>query len=187
MAYAVHRSRPREDGREVRRLQPSSSPSTRACCASRWPASKPSRLLAGELDGVEKLEWHASVGERRVPVPAGWLVGTRRSDRPARDWSNPGSAGTAVPVPDFTVALRAAIWPSCRCGRAGRGGDVLLKARLARPGVVLHTLDWLGVPYAIEGVFVRAGAQVLQLEVIGPEQRSTYARALLAAWAKRLE
>ena len=47
--------------------------------------------------------------------------------------------------------------------------------------------EWLGVPYAIEGVFVRAGAQVLQLEVLGPEQRTPYTRTLLAAWAKRVE
>jgi hypothetical protein len=37
------------------------------------------------------------------------------------------------------------------------------------------------------GVFVRAGAQVLQLEVLSPQARGTYARALLAAWAKRVE
>ena len=47
--------------------------------------------------------------------------------------------------------------------------------------------DWLGVPYAIEGVFVRAGSQVLQLEVLVPEQRAAAARELLAAWARRLE
>jgi hypothetical protein len=45
----------------------------------------------------------------------------------------------------------------------------------------------IAVPYAIEGVFVRAGSQVLQLEVLGPEQRTTYTRTLLAAWAKRVE
>jgi hypothetical protein len=45
----------------------------------------------------------------------------------------------------------------------------------------------LGVSYAIEGVFVRAGSQVIQLEALGPEQRSAYTRALLTAWAKRVE
>jgi hypothetical protein len=43
------------------------------------------------------------------------------------------------------------------------------------------------VPYAIEGLFVRTGAQVVQLEVIGPQPRSAYTRALLAAWAKRVQ
>jgi hypothetical protein len=43
------------------------------------------------------------------------------------------------------------------------------------------------VSYDIEGVFVRAGSQVVQLEVLGPDQRSAYTRALLAAWAKRVQ
>jgi hypothetical protein len=49
------------------------------------------------------------------------------------------------------------------------------------------TTAWLGVSYAIEGVFVRAGSQVVQLEVLAPNQRSTYTRALLASWAKRVQ
>jgi hypothetical protein len=44
----------------------------------------------------------------------------------------------------------------------------------------------LGVSYAIEGVFVRAGAQVIQLEALGPEQRSAYTRELLGAWVERV-
>lgn len=55
--------------------------------------------------------------------------------------------------------------------------------RAARNGAEMG----IAVPYAIEGVFVRAGSQVLQLEVLGPEQRTTYTRTLLAAWAKRVE
>ena len=42
------------------------------------------RLQVGELDAVEKLEWHAISAERRVPVPVGWIV-EPGTPRPARD------------------------------------------------------------------------------------------------------
>ena len=47
---------------------------------------------------------------------------------------------------------------------------MLLEARVARPGFVRdeHGLASRRAD-AIEGVFVRAGSQVLQLEVMGPE------------------
>jgi hypothetical protein len=60
------------------------------------------------------------------------------------------------------------------------------RGSLGQPSYATRT-EWLGVPYAAEGVFVRAGAQVMQLEVLAPESRVAYARALLAAWAKRVE
>jgi hypothetical protein len=56
------------------------------------------RLLAGEPDPIEKLEWHAVSAERRVPVPVGWIVETGGPSTCA-GLSSPGAAGTAVPIP----------------------------------------------------------------------------------------
>jgi hypothetical protein len=143
------------------------------------------RLLAGEVDAVEKLEWHAPSAERRVPVPVSWFV-EPGAPSPCSGLSNSAGAGTAVPVRDFTIALRVAVWPvavvpeeaAAKCS-TGRGS-------LGQRSYVTRT-EWLGVPYSAEGVFVRAGTQVFQLEVLGPDARSAYARALLTAWAKRVE
>ncbi len=143
------------------------------------------RLLVGQLDAVDKLEWQAASAERRVPVPAGWFV-EPGAPSPCTGLSNPVGAGTAVPVRDFTVALRVAVWP----------GAIVPEATAAKcssdpgsPGTSSYTTrtEWLGASYIVEGVFVRAGAQVLQLEVVSPEARGVYARALLAAWIKRVE
>jgi len=46
--------------------------------------------------------------------------------------------------------------------------------------------DWLGVSYSIEGAFIRVGTrQLMQLEVISPNQKAPFARALLAEWLKK--
>jgi hypothetical protein len=143
------------------------------------------RRLAGEVDAVEKLEWYAVSAERRVAVPVGWIV-EPGAPSTCPGLSNPAGAGTATLARDFTVSLRVAIWPgnvtpeeaAAKCGpQRGSFGQMSYVTRA----------DWLGVSYAIEGVFVRGGGQVLQLEVIGPDQRSAYTRALLAAWARRME
>ena len=68
------------------------------------------RLLVGELDAVEKLEWEAASAERRVPVPAGWFVEPGAPSTCA-GFSNPVGAGTAVAVRNFAMALRVAVWP----------------------------------------------------------------------------
>jgi hypothetical protein len=89
------------------------------------------------------------------------------------------------PANDVTLALRAAVWDTedvdpqkaaAACSsRRGTGGATAYALRV----------EWLGVSYAIEGVFVRLGARrVVQLEVISPDQKSMSARALLAAWVK---
>jgi S1-C subfamily serine protease len=142
------------------------------------------RLLVGELDAVDRLEWNAASAERVVPVPVGWLV-EPGAPSPCTGLAKPGAAGTAVPVRDFTVALRVAIWSggvaedaASRC--SSRRGS------LGEASYVTNT-EWLGVSYAAEGVFVRKGQQILQLEVVSPDRTSPYARALLAAWVKRVQ
>lgn len=143
------------------------------------------RLLAGELDAVERLEWHAASGERRVPVPVGWIV-EPGAPSTCTGLSNPGGAGTATPARNFTVSLRVAIWPGNLVPEEAAAKCATQRGSLGQTSYATRT-DWLGVAYAIEGVFVRSGGQVLQLEVMGPDQRSAYTRALLTAWARRVE
>jgi hypothetical protein len=143
------------------------------------------RLLVGELDAVEKLEWHAASAQRRIPVPVGWIV-EAGAPSTCTGLSNPSGAGTAVPVGDFTVALRVAIWAGGMVPEEAASKCSTARGSLGQASYSTKTV-WLGVSYDIEGVFVRAGSQVVQLEVLGPDQRSAYTRALLAAWAKRVQ
>jgi S1-C subfamily serine protease len=143
------------------------------------------RLRVGELDSVEKLAWHAASAERRVPVPVGWIV-EPGAPMTCTGLSNPGGAGTAVPSRDFTLALRVAVWPGAVVPEEAASRCAAVRGSLGRASYSTKT-EWLGVSYAVEGVFVRAGSQVLQLEVRGPDERSAYTRALLGAWARRLE
>jgi S1-C subfamily serine protease len=143
------------------------------------------RLLAGQLDAVEKMEWHARSAERAVPVPVGWIV-EPGAPSACTGLSNPGGAGTAVAAGDFTVALRVAIWPGVVAPEDAASKCSSRRGSLGQASYSTRT-DWLGVSYSIDGVFVRAGSQVLQLEVLSPDQRNDYTRALLAAWAKRAE
>jgi hypothetical protein len=93
----------------------------------------------------------------------------------------------AFPEDDFTFVLRAAVWSA---------GDVVPDAaasacssRRGSLGVASYTsrAEWLGVPYVIEGTFTRAGpGQVVQLEVLSTDQKSTRARALLAVWLRKV-
>ena len=143
------------------------------------------RLVVGEPEAVDRLQWHAVSAERRVPVPVGWSV-EPGAPSTCTGLSNPGGAGTAVSLRDFTVALRVAIWPG---GLVPAQAAAQCSSQRGSLGQTSYStrMDWLGVSYTMEGVFVRAGDQVLQLEVQGPEQRSTYTRALLAAWVRRVE
>jgi hypothetical protein len=81
--------------------------------------------------------------------------------------------------------LRAAVWPA---------GEVALdkaaSACSARRGALdgasyAAAVDWLGVPYAIEGILTRVDSRHVQLEVLAPATKSASARALLAAALKK--
>jgi hypothetical protein len=145
-------------------------------------------LLGAEGLSLERLEWtaapRANAQSRAVPMPAGWLV------EPGAPTACPGvpSAGThgaTLPVQDFTIALRLAMWPvgavlpqeaamacSPRRGAAGRDSYTLRE-------------DVLGAAYLVEGLFVRIGDDIVQVEVRSPEQQAPFARALLSAWVSR--
>ena len=143
------------------------------------------KLLAGDLAPVETLAWStppAAAGPGAVPMPAGWIA-EPGSPSLCPGLAKPATVASATPPHQFTVVMRAAVWPAAdvvpdaaACSaRRGSLGDASYALRQA----------WLGVSYVVDGVFIRAGAaQVMQLEVLSTDQNSAYASALLAAWVK---
>ena len=146
------------------------------------------QFLAQEPVPVETLGWsaaRAANGQSALPVPVGWIVEPGRPS-PCPGLPQPTTVTSAFPVHDLTIVLRAAVWSAgdvvpdaaaaaCSSRRGSLGG-----ASYASRGA------WLGVTYVIEGAFTRAGpGQVVQLEVLSTDQRSAFARALLAAWVKK--
>jgi len=139
------------------------------------------RLMSREPVNVATIEW----GADGLPLPVGWVVEPGLpSQCPALRPPNGGAA--AYPAGDLTLALRRATWDneaastqqaaaSCS-SRRGSNGDSSYTRRV----------DWLGVSYVIEGVFTRVQSRLVQLEVIAPEGKAPLARALLAAWIKRI-
>jgi S1-C subfamily serine protease len=137
------------------------------------------RLMSGELVNPASVEWDA----RGLPV--GWIIepGPPSSCVALQP---PESGAAAYPVRDVTLAIRTATrnietvstqQAAASCSsRRGTNGDSSYARRV----------DWLGVSYAIEGVFVRVGSRLVQLEVISPESRAPLARALLAASIRRI-
>jgi hypothetical protein len=134
---------------------------------------------------VEKLEWSTLNGRSMVPVPVGWSV---EPERPSSCKGVPPPAGvtSGVPVHDLTLVLRAAVWtdseirPNTAASGCSSQRGSLEAASYAMRG------DWLGTSYVVEGVFLRAGSRVVQLEILATEQRAPVARALLDAWAKKV-
>lgn len=139
------------------------------------------RLMSGELVNPASVEWDA----RGLPLPVGWIFEPGPPSSCAA-LPPPESGTAAYPVRDVTLAIRTATrnidtvstqQAAASCSsRRGTNGDSSYARRV----------DWLGVSYAIEGVFVRVGSRLVQLEVISPESRAPLARALLAASIRRI-
>ena len=66
----------------------------------------------------------------------------------------------------------AALACSSRRGAAGRASYTVRE-------------DVLGAAYLVEGLFVRIGNDIVQVEVRSPEQQAPFARELLSAWVSR--
>lgn len=144
-------------------------------------------LLASALPAVPSLSWTAlPMGDTRatVPVPAEWLV---EGGAPAvcRGLPEPAATEAVVAPRDFTVALRVARWPGRVDVQAAASACASRRGALGAASYSTGA-DSLGVRYVIEGVFVRTSTgAVAQAEVVFPESKSVFARALLAAWAAR--
>jgi hypothetical protein len=145
------------------------------------------RFPAAQLASAEDLSWTTPAAanvERGMPMPAGWVV-EPSGPSPCAGLPQPGAVTAASPPHDSTVVLRAAVWS---------GGDIAADAAASacssRRGSLgdpsySRRATWLGVSYVIEGVFARAGSRVVQLEVLSTDQRSAFARSLLAMWLRK--
>ncbi|HET9384916.1 MAG TPA: hypothetical protein VFO67_07195, partial [Gemmatimonadales bacterium] len=145
------------------------------------------RLVTGEVEPIEKLAWSAGSPSQDglgLPIPSGWVLepGTV-SACPGLPRSN--GAVAAYPARDVTFAMRAAVWSTATM--MPEQAAAACSARRGSGGAASYVLraDWLGVSYSIEGVFVRQGARLVQLEVISSTQKGALARALLAAWTDK--
>jgi S1-C subfamily serine protease len=146
------------------------------------------RLVAAESSQAATLEWSQTPmarGQKPLPMPAGWVV-EPGGPSPCGGLPPASTVVTTFAPHDFTVALRVAAWFA---------GDVVpevaasaCSSRRGSLGAASYAsrAQWLGVSYSLEGVFVRVGPQqVVQLEVLAPDQKSAPARALLAAWFRK--
>jgi S1-C subfamily serine protease len=139
------------------------------------------RLMSGEAVNPASVEWAAG----GLPLPVGWIIEPGLPS-PCASLTPPESGAAAYPAGDVTLAVRRATWNSqavstqqaaASCSsRRGSNGDSSYSRRA----------DWLGVSYALEGMFVREGSRLVQLEVISPEAKAPLARALLAASIKKI-
>jgi S1-C subfamily serine protease len=149
---------------------------------------------ARTIQSPDKLEWAAtsvigsgSNGARReLAFPAGWTIADTGPSR-CRGIPPPSMVAAAFPAEDFTLSLRAAVLSS----DAGAPADNAVRCSTRRGSLgaasYVSRAEWLGVTYVIEGIFVPMPPDhIAQLEVSSTADNATAARALLAAWAKRV-
>ena len=129
-------------------------------------------------------------GSRGVRLgPGADALGMGRRARRSVDLLRPAAAdGTSSTfhADDFTVALRVAVWSTA--ATAPDGAAATCSSSRGTLGSASYGMqgEWLGVSYFVEGVFSGGAAgQLVQLEVIAPEQKRAFAHALLAAWLRR--
>ena len=149
-------------------------------------ASLEAEPMIREADPLARMEWAstpAGDGQRPLPVPVGWLVESGGPTACAR-LSMPEAAGSAVSVRDFTVALRIAVWPAAVVPDEVSPACWPSRGSLGTASYLSRS-ERLGIAYSAEGIFLRSGQRVLQVEVMAPAQQSAYARALLARWVKQ--
>ena len=91
------------------------------------------------------------------------------------------SAMAASPEGDFTVSLRVGWWANlldissaaAACSQqAGGFGD----------GSYFYKIDGLGIRYVVEGVFIDDARGTLQFELVAPESKQLFVRAVALAW-----
>jgi S1-C subfamily serine protease len=142
------------------------------------------RFLAPGTDRADAVEWSTANNQNPLPAPAGWIA------EPGGPSACPGlpqptAVMTFFSPTDSTVTLRAAFFAD------GIRPDAAASACSTRRGSLgsasyATRAEFLGVSYLIEGVFApTASAHVVQLEAVAPDQKTSFARAMLAAWLKR--
>jgi S1-C subfamily serine protease len=145
------------------------------------------RLIAGDLGPVASIEWSrspAASGLSGLPFPIGWIIEPGSPSACPRLPDAKG-AGSVYPANDVTLALRVAVWDTLDVDPEKAAAGCSSRRGTAGAASYVSRVEWLGVSYSIEGIFLRLGGRRIgQLEVISPDAASASARALLAAWVK---
>ena len=145
-------------------------------------------LISGDASTSPPAKWsHAVAADSRplAPFPAGWVL-EPGSPTACRGLAAFDMQGAAMPSNDFTLVLRVGVWNAATMML----DDVAAacSSRRGSLGTASYVLraDWMGVSYAIEGIFVRTGPQrIMQMEVLSTDSNAAFARALLAEWVKQ--
>jgi S1-C subfamily serine protease len=149
--------------------------------------------LQGRQFGVEPLapatlSWATASGaseDGSVPMPAGW-VGAPGALSSCGGLAQPSASEATSPAQDSTIQLRAAVWLSADVAPAAAASACAARRGSLGEASYTQSTTWLGVPYVIEGVFVRVGSRLVRLEVVSTDQRRATAQALLAAWLQKV-
>jgi S1-C subfamily serine protease len=151
-------------------------------------ASLDGRRLA-LADSNPTVDWRQTSlpnGLASLTMPAGWVV-EPGGPAPCASLPPPQATTTTFAPHDFTVALRAAAWVARDVAPENAASACASQRGSLGAASYLSRVQWLGVSYSVEGVFVQRDPQhVIQLEVLAPEQKRDSARALLAAWFERV-
>jgi hypothetical protein len=137
------------------------------------------------VDAVKWARAPAANGSGLVPMPSGWVV-EPGGPSPCSGLPQPTGTTSTFHADDFTVALRVAVWSTA--GMAPDGAAATCSSSRGALGSASYGMqgEWLGVSYVVEGVFSGGAAgQLVQLEVMAPEQKRAFAHALLAAWLRK--
>jgi Trypsin-like peptidase domain len=136
--------------------------------------------LAPEL--VPEITTPIVIWQRSLPVPAGWIA-EASGPSPCAGLRPPETVATWFPAADTTITMRVALWPRSDIHPESAASSCSSRRGSAGTTSYASRATFLGVSYVIEGVFASIDpGQVIQLEVVAPDQKGEFARGLLAAW-----
>jgi hypothetical protein len=113
-------------------------------------------------------------------MPASWIE-EGSAPFPCPGVRAPDSTLSTAPEGDFTVSFIAAWWEE---GPTAREATLACSAGQGSLGTTSYRsrADWLGVSYAIEGIYVDRDEGLLQLEVVTPVEKQVFVRDLFEEW-----
>jgi len=143
------------------------------------------RFLEGAVERVDALAWTGApiiIGQRSLPVPAGWIA-EASGPSPCAGLPPPETVATWFPPADSTITMRVALWPRSDIHAESAASSCSSRRGSAGTTSYASRATFLGVSYVIEGAFASIDpGHVIQLEVAAPDQKGEFARGLLAAW-----
>jgi S1-C subfamily serine protease len=118
-----------------------------------------------------------------LPMPQGWYREPLESST-CPQWAAPDAALLASPEGDFTVVLRGAWWRQSGNTAAEAAAACTGRRSAQDSASYAEQRTRLGVTYAVEGLFLRVGEGLLQLEASTPKAKAAHLHELFAAWAR---